>query len=60
MVLLQARDPLEALRLKATRTAVIRRGKVIARTQPRIAQLSVEGRPGTVDPADYAPVAATE
>ncbi|MEI2385304.1 amidohydrolase family protein [Breoghania sp. JC706] len=59
MVLLQARGPLEALRLKATRLAVIRRGRIIARTQPRIAELSVAGRPQTVDPADYAPIAAS-
>ena len=55
MVLLQARDRIEAVRLKATRLAVIRHGRVIARTAPRIAQLSLDGRPGTVDPAAYAP-----
>src|SRR5690349_9521562 len=32
LVLLQARDPVEAIRLRATRLAVIRRGKVIARS----------------------------
>lgn len=55
MVLLQAADPIEAIRLKATRLAVIRRGKVIAETPPRVATLSLDGRPPTVDPADYAP-----
>jgi cytosine deaminase len=55
MVLLQARDPIEAVRMKATRLAVIRNGRVIARTPPRIATLSLDGRPGTVDPAAYAP-----
>nr|MCU0909699.1 cytosine deaminase [Paracoccaceae bacterium] len=55
MVLLQARDPIEAVRLKATRLAVIRNGRVIARTPPRIATLALDGRPGTVDPATYAP-----
>ena len=55
MVILQARDPAEALRLKPVRLAVIRRGKVIARTAPRVAELSLEGRPATVDGADYAP-----
>jgi cytosine deaminase len=55
MVLLQARDPIEAVRLKATRLAVIRNGRIIARTPPRIATLSLDGRPGTVDPAAYAP-----
>lgn len=51
LVLLQARDPAEALRLKAVKLAVIRRGKIIARTAPRIGQLFLEGRPGAVDAA---------
>ena len=57
MVILQARDPIEAVRLKATRLCVIRAGKVLAETAPRIAQLSLDGRPGQVDPASYAPIA---
>ena len=55
MVLLQARDPIEAIRLSARRLAVIRRGRVISRRAPDIAELSLEGRPATVDPASYAP-----
>jgi len=55
MVLLQARDRIEAVRMKATRLAVIRGGKVLARTPPRVAALSLDGRPQSVDPADYAP-----
>jgi cytosine deaminase len=55
MVLLQAADPVEAIRLKATRLAVIRRGKVIAETPARVARLSLPGRPQSVDPSDYAP-----
>jgi cytosine deaminase len=55
LVLLQARDPIEAIRLKATRLAVIRAGKVVARTVPRVSQLSLAGRPATVDPSAYAP-----
>ncbi len=55
MVLLQAADPIEAIRLKARRLAVIRRGKVIAETPAQVATLSLAGRPATVDPADYAP-----
>jgi cytosine deaminase len=55
MVVLQARDPIEAIRLRATRLAVIREGRVLSRTPPRVASLSLEGRPGTLDPADYAP-----
>ena len=57
MVLLQARDPIEAVRMKATRLAVIRNGKVISETAPRIATLSLSGRPDTLDPANYAPEA---
>ncbi|MEP1586945.1 MAG: amidohydrolase family protein [Tateyamaria sp.] len=55
MVLLQARDPIEAVRLKATRLAVIKHGKVLARTAPRTATLDLPNRPTTLDPADYAP-----
>jgi cytosine deaminase len=55
VVLLQARDPIEAVRLKATRLAVIKQGKVLSRTAPRIAQLSLAGRPASVNPAEYAP-----
>jgi cytosine deaminase len=58
MVLLQARDPIEAVRLRATRLAVIRAGKVLSRTPPRRAMLSLEGRPAQIDPADYAPPTA--
>lgn len=57
MVLLQARDPIEAVRMKATRLAVIRGGRVIAETAPRLARLDLPGRPAGVDPADYAPMA---
>ncbi len=55
-VLLQARDPIEAIRLKATRLVVLRRGKIVSETLPRIAKLGLDGRPGRVDAADYAPV----
>jgi cytosine deaminase len=55
-VLLQARDPIEAIRMKATRLAVIRAGSVIAETPARVATLSLDGRPGKVDGAAYAPV----
>lgn len=49
MVLLAARDPIEAIRLRAARLAVIRRGKVIARQNPPAASLSIDGRPTGVD-----------
>ena len=55
LVVLQARDPIEAIRLKATRLFVVRRGKVIAETPARVATLSLDGRPREVDPAAYAP-----
>ncbi len=54
-VILQAADPIEAVRMRATRLAVIRRGKVIAETPPRTAALSLKGRPTSVNPASYAP-----
>jgi cytosine deaminase len=57
MVVLQARDPIEAIRLKATRLAVIREGRVLSRTPARAAVLSLAGRPETLDPAAYAPPA---
>lgn len=56
LVILQARDPQEALRLKANRLAVMRRGTVIARAAPRISELHLEGRPAMVDAAAYAPL----
>ncbi len=55
MVLLQARDPIEALRLKPPRLAVIRRGRVIAQAAERLSILTLEGRPTRLDPTDYAP-----
>ena len=48
-VLLQARDPVEAIRLRATRLMVVRHGAVVARTAPATASLGLPGRPGTVD-----------
>ena len=48
-VLLQARDPIEAIRLRATRLMVVRRGEVIARTPPATAALTLPGRPAEVD-----------
>jgi cytosine deaminase len=57
MVLLQAKDPIEAIRLKATRLAVIRSGEVIAETPARRTSLALPGRPGELDPASYAPQA---
>ncbi len=54
-VILQARDPLEALRLRARRLMVLRGGTVIAESAPAETRLALPGRPATLDPADYAP-----
>ena len=48
-VLLQARDPIEAIRLRAPRLKVFRAGKVIAETPAATAALHLPGRPGSVD-----------
>ena len=55
MVLLQACDRIEAIRLRAHRLATIRGGKVIARAPPVVSNLNLPGRPETVNAADYAP-----
>ncbi|PWR02682.1 cytosine deaminase [Meridianimarinicoccus roseus] len=55
MVILQAADPIEAIRLRANRLHVIRAGKVIAASPPQVATLDLPGRPASVDPAAYAP-----
>ncbi|OWV74398.1 cytosine deaminase [Rhizobium sp. R339] len=56
LVILQASDTLEALRLKPNRLAVIRRGKVVARSAPRIGELFLDGRPARIDGGlDYIP-----
>ena len=48
-VLLQARDPVEALRLRATRLAVWRRGRLLSQSPPATARLSLPGRPAEVN-----------
>ena len=48
-VLLQARDPVEAIRLRANRLMVVRRGRIVAQTPAATAVLSLAGRPPTVD-----------
>jgi cytosine deaminase len=47
-VLLQARDATEAIRLRANRLKVWRKGKLLAQTPEVLAQLSLPGRPDTV------------
>ena len=48
-VLLQARDPIEAIRLRAPRLKVFRAGKVIAESPAATAMLDLPGRPQSVD-----------
>jgi cytosine/creatinine deaminase len=48
-VLLQARSPAEAIRLRASRLLVVRAGEVIASSPAATAQLNLPGRPTSVD-----------
>jgi cytosine deaminase len=54
LVMLQAADPFEAVRLKATRLLVLRAGRIIARTPERMTTLDLPGRPASVVPT-FAP-----
>ena len=47
LVILQAVDPVEALRLKANRLFVIRHGRIISSSTPVEAKLNLPGRPKT-------------
>jgi cytosine deaminase len=55
LVVLQAKDPIEAIRLRAARLFVVRRGRVIAASEPRRSKLSIPGRPDVIDASSYAP-----
>jgi cytosine/creatinine deaminase len=48
LVLLQAADPFEAIRLKAPRLLVLRSGKVIARTPEKVTSLFLPSRPDRI------------
>ncbi|BDT67698.1 cytosine deaminase [Comamonadaceae bacterium OS-1] len=48
-VLLQAQDPVEAIRLRATRLQVYKRGKLISQTPAATASLQLPGRPAQTD-----------
>ncbi|UIJ70356.1 amidohydrolase family protein [Aurantimonas sp. HBX-1] len=54
-VLLDARDPIEAVRLRADRLAVVRRGRVLAQTPARETVLDLPGRAPAVSIAGYGP-----
>jgi cytosine deaminase len=49
LVVLQASDPIEAIRLRATRLAVISKGRLVARRGAATAEIDLPGRPKTVD-----------
>jgi cytosine deaminase len=49
LVWLDASDPVEAIRLRATRRMVLRRGKIISQMSATRARLDLAGRPGSVD-----------
>jgi len=49
LVVLQARDPIDAIRRRARRLFVLRHGRVIARTAPLVSELDLPGRPARVD-----------
>ncbi len=49
LVVLDAGNPVEALRLRAERLCVVSRGKVVAERPRRDTQLSLPGRPGQVN-----------
>jgi cytosine deaminase len=48
-VVLQAADPIEALRLKPARLFVVRRGQIIAETPPVASRLTLGGETPSVD-----------
>ncbi len=48
-VVLQAQDPIEAIRLRANRLYVVRRGEVIAQAQPVQSELNLDGAIHSID-----------
>ena len=55
LVILQAKDPIEAIRLRPTRLSVIRRGKLIAQTTPSVSTLYMSDRLDRLKPDEDAP-----
>ena len=47
-VMLQARDAMEAIRLRARSLKVFSRGKLVAQSSPATSALSIPGRPASV------------
>jgi cytosine deaminase len=56
LVVLQAADPVEAIRLRATRLLVISKGKIVSRMPEHSAQLNLPGRPKTIDRRHRTPI----
>jgi cytosine deaminase len=48
LVVLDAADPVESIRLRAERLCVIARGRIVAERDRPVTRLSIEGRPSTV------------
>jgi cytosine deaminase len=59
-VILQAKDTIEAIRLRANRLAVVRHGAIIAKTTPQITTINLPDRPSTVQSDTYAPRSPSE
>ena len=55
MVILQANDQIDAIRLRANRLSVIRAGKVISSSEPFVAELNLPDRPKKLNPSEYIP-----
>ncbi|MEO0498358.1 MAG: cytosine deaminase, partial [Pseudomonadota bacterium] len=56
LVVLQAADVIEAIRLKPTRLYVLKSGKIVSQSPARIASLSLANRPSSIDMGrDYVP-----
>ena len=55
LVILQAKNKIEALRLRPNRLYVIRGGQIIAKTNPQVTELFLGAETQTVNPADYEP-----
>ncbi|MDA9324829.1 amidohydrolase family protein [Amylibacter sp.] len=55
MVILQANDRIDAIRLRANRLSVIRAGKIISSSEPFVAELDLPGRPEKLNPSEYIP-----
>ncbi|HEX8604296.1 MAG TPA: amidohydrolase family protein [Pseudoduganella sp.] len=49
LVLLDAADPVEAIRLRAARRLVMRRGRIVAESPRAVARLDLPGRPASAD-----------